>query len=149
MNVFDADRASLVNTYAPNATISLRALVHQRKASTAPRLLASTDVKVGSDAIAATLLSLPLSLHGAGDDTDEAPTPRIRFDLLVSLDMIVYGTSAHDRPGIMLVCYIDPTGPVHLPLDRNVKETKGAESYRSVCEMQFILQRRSAPSGEG
>ena len=95
---------------------------------------------IGEDAIARTLAGLPLSLA----------KPRVRFDLVVSFDMVLYGTSAHDRPGCMLVCYIDPTGPVPVPeagtgMDAKGEGEEGEGKQRLVCEMQFVLQRRASP----
>lgn len=92
----------------------------------------STAVVRGTLEIISALLALPDTFGFNVEDVERPPT--VEYDLVVAFDMVVYGSSGPGGgPGIMVVCYIDPTGPLKSDDD---------DAARWVCEMQFILRRR-------
>ncbi|KAF7790254.1 hypothetical protein EIP86_001206 [Pleurotus ostreatoroseus] len=122
---FDSDRSALAASYSQHATFSLRQLAHPASSTAtviatitdaavatapdAPALPKPGDVLTGPLAILAALLALPASFSF---HVGAARPPRVLFDLVVTFDMVVYGSSADaGGPGILVVCYIDPTGP--------------------------------------
>ena len=132
---FDADRPALASVYSPQATFSLQILSHRPTRPTVYHdILKRTGLLSGISEITAALASLPTSFNF--NMTDPARPPTVEYDLVIAFDMVVYGTDANDgAPGVMVVCYVDPTGP-----------RSGDEGERWVSEMQFILRRRDHES---
>ena len=132
---FDSDRHSLEFAYSKEATFSLRELSHVTTPGTytaASATIKHSELKIGLAAITEELTKL----NFAFDANNDLRPPTAQFQLQIAFDLAVSGAeSAGDGPFVLLVCYIDSTGP---------RSDLGEKEERTVCEMQFVLRRRKA-----
>lgn len=128
IRVFDSDRSLLASAYSQKATFSVREFSHT---VTPPTCTPARPVlREGTLEIITSLLDLP---DGFTFNLIDANS-RVEYDLVVTFDVVVYGSQGEQTPFVMLVCYADPAHP---PASLNDGD------WRWVCEMQFVLRSKA------
>ena len=84
-------------------------------------------LRIGTLDVVTSLLDLPDTFAFNLVDANS----RVRYDLAVTFDVVVYGSRNEVTQFVMLVCYADPA---HCLLSSE------AGDWRWVCEMQFVLR---------
>lgn len=128
IRVFDSDRSLLASAYSQGATFSVRELSHMTSQPAPPS--GHPPLRTGTLDIVTSLLDLPDTFAFNLVDANS----RVEYDLVVTFDVVVYGSKGEQTPFIMLVCYADPA---HCPV------SSGDDDWRWVCEMRFVLRSKT------